>query len=102
MMSTPKRTSPRLQQLKTEKGHNSSSSSSSSSSKIKKNTTSATKTNKRKASNGLSLYEIKRLENIARNKKVLASLGLSGAKRELSQAISTKKTSYCYIRCTTY
>ena len=31
------------------------------------------------------------MENIARNKKVLASLGLSGAKRELSHAISTKK-----------
>merc|ERR1711871_183142 len=54
------------------------------------NTSSASKTNKRKAS-GLSLYEIKRLENIARNKKVLASLGLSGAKRDLSHAISTKK-----------
>ena len=67
-MSTPRRTSPRLDQVKEEE------------------------TRKRKATNnGLSLYEIKRLENIARNKKVLASLGLMGAKRELSHAISTKK-----------
>lgn len=79
-MSTPKRTSPRFQQIKAEAGPINTNS----------NTSSASKTSKRKAS-GLSLYEIKRLENIARNKKVLASLGLSGAKRELSHAISTKK-----------
>lgn len=79
-MSTPKRTSPRFQQIKAETGP----------SRSNNNTSSASKTSKRKAI-GLSLYEIKRLENIARNKKVLASLGLSGAKRELSHAISTKK-----------
>ena len=92
-MSTPKRISPRLEKLRAK-------------TKVEnpdKATTSATKTNKRKAlgppstgeiigrTKGLSAYEIKRLENIARNKQVLANLGLSGAKRELSQAITTKK-----------
>ena len=92
-MSTPKRTSSRLQKLRA---------------KTKVETQirrrhPQQKTNKRKAlgppstgvnigrTKGLSAYEIKRLENIARNKQVLANLGLSGAKRELSQAISTKK-----------